>query len=488
MAYEKRIELYNKLSKIGIKKPEDCTLIKEKLITTPNNNYVKQKRFLDLKQLATKIMSRSHKIKCNTNIGVNFQYVRLLTYNFEQQLDKLETIITTLGDTDETVPMKIKLISMKKKLHKINYLITNETCDNIDKITKYTDELVQDIPKFEKVIKFLNKGGSGKIFTSCIKDLCFSIKSMNIYEFFLKKENIMNTRFNRWREIQVLKWSTELILAKKTQNLPLFYDYQICWNKEMSFLLLYNELADGTFKKWSLTSHNTNEWRNFLVQYLYVVYLMQKKYSFVHNDLTWDNILFLKTDANKTWKYSIDDIEFYVKDMGYVFVLWDFGSCQSLKFNNKPGEREQIISKLKANKDLDYFFDLPKRIMMTLLVNRYSLDEMKILMNNSTDRVYLDKETHKVHEEVKRFNDPEREMYILQKNLAFYLVEQNRFDKLFEQKKTYFKPEDEVVIPPKEIVNLLNNWNSSPRRETSYYLKQFINDVPGTKPDDSFIF
>jgi hypothetical protein len=493
--YNDRINLYNKLKALHIKQDNDCQIIKNKTaparISVHKNlplhaKYIKSNRTQQIIKLGNKIQKQAHKIKCDADININFQYVRVLTYNFEKQIDQLEKIILELGDVDETIPLKLKLTGLKKKLHKINHLIQNETCDNIAKISKYTEELGKDIPKFEKVIQYLNKGGSGKIFTSCINNLCFAIKVMNIYEFFLRKENIMNTRYNRWREIQVLKWSTELVISKKTQNLPLFYDYQICWDKEMPYILLYNELLAGTFKKWCLKLHTIQEWYNFLAQYFCVLYMMQKKYGFVHNDLTWDNILYLPTDKTGLWQYQIDNINLLIEDLGFVFVLWDFGSCQSLKFNNKVGERDDIINKLKKNTDLDYFLDLPKRMKMTLLVNRYSLAEMKDLLKSPADIEYLKKETNKVHEEVKRFNDPEREMFVLQKNLAFYLVEQNRFDKLY--KKEFFKADDEVVLPPTEIINLLQKWNTAQRQDTSFYLNQLPKISPSGQKTDLFAY
>ena len=89
-----------------------------------------------------------------------------------------------------------------------------------------------------------------------------------------------------------------------------------------------NELADGDLKMY--LEKKTHIWNpalvtNCLFQIAAGLYSLEKFYDLTHNDLHFGNILVHEVKPGGFWHYKIDGANYYVPNMGYLFVLWDFG-------------------------------------------------------------------------------------------------------------------------------------------------------------------
>jgi hypothetical protein len=302
--------------------------------------------------------------------------------------------------------------------------------------------------------EFLGKGGHSIIYKKKIPHsdipVEISIKEQKVNDMIIS--NKFNNKFKIWLEYDILKKSTDLILNGITQNLPMIYDLYIC--NDNSKLLFYNELADGSFLDWCLEEHTDDEWKSFIFQFWVGVYTLQKYLKLVHNDLRLGNVLFHKIKkTDEYWKYTIDDIEYYIPNEGYVFVIWDFGSSNLIDI--QPINK----TKLDLNIDLHFFHDLFNRLRVLYLLDNFSISELETFFTSDKDLQYT---KEKKSECSKRFGHTRyEEKYKIA--LIYYLIENNKFDEL-KSKYISNKKNKSIKLPSGNIMKLLkelsdNNYN-----------------------------
>lgn len=102
----------------------------------------------------------------------------------------------------------------------------------------------------------------------------------------------------------------------------------IC-KKEYPFKsILYNEWIPG-IELFDTFCQNENVsievWFNAYFQILAAIHVMQDTLGMAHADLHSDNILVAKIPKGGHWKYQIDGVDYYVPNLGYQFLINDFG-------------------------------------------------------------------------------------------------------------------------------------------------------------------
>jgi hypothetical protein len=476
--YEQRIQLYNKIKSLNVKIYFDC-----KLAVSPQT----------AKEYLEDVLEK------------DIEITQIREYSFPLYYDKLEKYSQKIQNyfqekkEDDKYLKKIlhkflQYVNIAKKLFyqgnpefaeirsdDINYLIHQSGKKKKQKGGKSTENNLKILALTQNLldeIKFLNRGGGGSIFSVTVdKKWTFVVKMVNISPFLFKKNNLLNNQYSRWRELTVLQWCTQQVLKKHTQCLPLLYDYKIC-EKERK-LIIYAELAQGSVLDWCLEKHSANEWKCLLFHLFYLAYIFQEKFQLIHNDFTWTNILFYKTAPQGYWKYSLDHYTWHVPNLGYFFVAWDFGSCQSLKFNNTKEEALSVKNKLekRTHQDTTFFFDFVKRIQMRLLCNRYQLEEFGKYLTEEKDKAYYNNAIKEVHDKLEKFKNVKREMLILQRNIAFYMIEKGLFDRLYEERKEkYQDPKEEFILPPPEIEKFIKSWRDefTTLQAPIYYLQKYF--------------
>ena len=118
---------------------------------------------------------------------------------------------------------------------------------------------------------------------------------------------------------------------------------------------------------------------------------------------------------------------------------------------------------------------------MNQIINRYTYEELAELFKTKDEMEY---KKIVIKEETKNFEkyaDKSRLPYVLSKNLAFYLVETNKYEKLKkDRKENIYNIEDEIPLPPKEIESLLqqivdNDFESDIDIILKKYFTEYIN-------------
>lgn len=136
--------------------------------------------------------------------------------------------------------------------------------------------------------------------------------------------------------------------------------------------VLISEWADGgdllDYLRGNFTKLTVKEWRVIFFQILSVLAVIQAKYpTFRHNDMKANNILLQKipmsVDQNAVYKYSINDTEYFIPNIGVQMKLWDFdfacipGLIDNAKVNADWTKKINVNPEEHPYYDVHYFFN-----------------------------------------------------------------------------------------------------------------------------------
>ena len=97
--------------------------------------------------------------------------------------------------------------------------------------------------------------------------------------------------------------------------------------------ILINELAKGDLKAFTSITINKTELFNSLFQ-IYISILSLHILGIQHNDSHWGNFLYHKITPGGCFEYEINGETVYLENIGYYWVIWDFGlSKMNRKYN-----------------------------------------------------------------------------------------------------------------------------------------------------------
>jgi hypothetical protein len=198
-------------------------------------------------------------------------------------------------------------------------LLNNNSCPNLPLYYKYY-KCDSCIYKNEEI---LNKYNNAK---ENLNDL---IKYLDINH---KKKHELNNMINNYNDknndnndITKLKQKIKKLGIKKKSifnYLDILHDNTIT----KSCILVVNEFADeGDLVNWLKTKRSVKEWLVMYFQVFAGLYTLQKYFDMTHHDLHWGNVLVLKINKGGYLYYKIDNIYYKIPNIGFLFVLWDFG-------------------------------------------------------------------------------------------------------------------------------------------------------------------
>lgn len=168
----------------------------------------------------------------------------------------------------------------------------------------------------------------------------------------------------------------EALENKLTQNFLFVYGMTFCKmcsltlnkkNKEGFCSVTLMEMADGDLRDWERDiRHKTSSLEynslleNILFQILSAVYVLQKVFSLLHNDIKAENILIKRIASGGYWKYIIEGETYFIPNMGVIALIADFGVSRSfdLKYSldGYLGERNAKIVDGKFQPFVTSFF------------------------------------------------------------------------------------------------------------------------------------
>jgi serine/threonine protein kinase len=174
-------------------------------------------------------------------------------------------------------------------------------------------------------------------------------------------------------ELTILQLCTESVLLSACPNLPMMYSYHTCEkgcefdSKKLQYALMRNyqsstkpvqcmyaicEYASGgDLKHWLKVMRRPEEIYNMFFQVFAGLYYLLKHFNITHNDLHWGNVLVIPCKRGGVFEYGIEQKLYHVPNMGWQFVLWDFGFARSK-------------NKIEISKFKDYYTKMGPRTLV----------------------------------------------------------------------------------------------------------------------------
>ena len=143
-------------------------------------------------------------------------------------------------------------------------------------------------------------------------------------------------------EYKILKELSDIVLIEQIPHFPLSYGHLLCYNDynrddvDIHHLLItYNELANGDYKMFYKKFYNNDELiLNAFTQIFICIMFFENYLSMFHNDAHHGNFLFHKIEKGGYFFYNIYDTDYYIKNEGYMWLIWDFGLVKKFRKNN----------------------------------------------------------------------------------------------------------------------------------------------------------
>ncbi len=175
-------------------------------------------------------------------------------------------------------------------------------------------------------------------------------------------------------EIKILQKLTKLFLKDKNIHLPVIYCNFISTNfdnlqnplypsfiqklQNQKRIKNYNislvELGNGDFKSFINSPFLTNELFINAVSQIFMCILSLHNYNILHDDSHWGNFLYFKIKSGGYFHYIINDKDYYLENLGYLWISWDFNVCVPLYRNTDYIKDYDLFSLFIRNYDEKY--------------------------------------------------------------------------------------------------------------------------------------
>ncbi len=261
-----------------------------------------------------------------------------------------------------TTPVKNKLISVSEyavKYHIGNRKLSLDILGNLNLEDIYLNlkqrrNLAQNLTKSLRVIKDAEEGkqckdvltnyitfkktlGSGSFGEVSLGSLIHKVNDTNIYNrfnFAVKMARQLKIAISP--EYHIANLINRLVLENRAQNLPIMMDSYSCdkcsfgaksiSTKTAKCIFSVSEIATGgDMVEWISSKPSEESLDSALFQIMAGIHALQHYYGIVNTDIKTQNILIYNVTPGGYWKYTIYGRDFYVPNLGKMFIVNDFG-------------------------------------------------------------------------------------------------------------------------------------------------------------------
>ena len=215
-----------------------------------------------------------------------------------------------------------------------------------------------------------------------------------IYATKLTPQNAYN-----YNELQISKKLSNVVIADKSPHFLIVYKFIFCNDgydanlpdiiNKTSYYISINELADGNLKNFLEfnTTHELilNAYQQILISILSFHYFTN---NYFHNDCHYKNFLFHKIKPGGYFHYNIYGKDVYIKNMGYLWMIWDFGLVKintSVYKYNQLRDYFRLNSMFKRSSYNSAMFSVLDTFVLQLKALEYSFIE---LIGNSDKKLF----------------------------------------------------------------------------------------------------
>jgi len=255
---------------------------------------------------------------------------------------------------------------------------------------------------------------SGIIYKGYYRNLRINIELLINHEIAIK---IIKKNQDSLREIKILQTLTSFVINDICPHFPITYGILTCNKDENSNyeseniinslqeyrlnkklipnkitkfktqLAIINELANGDFKQFIINHNKNNNINDKLIlnacaQIIISLMFFHHLTNAHHNDSHYGNFLYHKIEPGGYFHYKINDIDYYIENIGYLWVIWDFDNI--VFFNNSYTIKNKLgynVSKIAPKKHIpiltipiitDFTRFITSAIMNTTTIIEYS--------------------------------------------------------------------------------------------------------------------
>lgn len=139
-------------------------------------------------------------------------------------------------------------------------------------------------------------------------------------------------------EVLLIQKLSKIVEQDKNPHFLFNYKFFMCNKKTQKFVLptiiqdnnyyiTANELVNGNFKNFLLDDNTTSILLLNALQQILIAILSFHHFSggLFHNDCHYKNFIFLKIKPGGHFHYKIYNQDIYIKNMGYIWIIWDYG-------------------------------------------------------------------------------------------------------------------------------------------------------------------
>jgi len=262
-------------------------------------------------------------------------------------------------------------IQARKITNKFKQFITpfiNRVSANLQTRINYYNELFKILDKItqEQCLNFYNETNGNKQYTlgdnmeillskqigspSAYGLVYLSKINMEYKKFFKFGLKIMRNTIGNQDEISILKVLSNLTLKNINPHFPILYKTFECnkapivakdypdLTKTGKYVMVLTELANGDLKtfieKNEEYKRNDELIKNTMQQILISVLSFHLHMKKIHTDAHWGNFLYHKIKPGGYIHYRIFDVDIYIENMGYLWIIWDYMTDNITNKNN----------------------------------------------------------------------------------------------------------------------------------------------------------
>jgi hypothetical protein len=365
--YLSRIALQRKQININILNPDETL----KYLELRENELLKELKLLE--------KERKNKLK-ELNKDISPIPIKKTSFNFDSINKEINNIDVLLKDKSKKSSY-VPLVKKKSLFHIENrnnhYSVVSKY---INSRKKYSNNCLRvykvnnDIPIFRigNRIILTKRIGSDSAYGVVYYSYYRKNKNDNYMDDIIFATKIIDNINHNNIEYSILETLTSSVINNEFIHFPITYGLLECYNKNTSndynsdislsrnklslnkyipsnlakmdgIYIILTELANGDLEYFYADNYSDDEvMLNTLVQILLSLMFFYKKINAFHADAHNGNFLFHKVKPGGYFHYNIYGVDYYLKNIGYLWVIWDFGLIKPfanslLVNNNKYG-------------------------------------------------------------------------------------------------------------------------------------------------------
>jgi hypothetical protein len=231
----------------------------------------------------------------------------------------------------------------------------NRISINIDYRIKYHSLIVNYLKNMSKnqCIQLINNNSfkidnniilSKRIGTDSSYGIVYHSSGINDAQLLIFASKLMEYTSRNIKEVAITKKLSNYVLNSINPHFPIIYKIFICKNPNYNikypsitqytkYITMLNELASGDFYMFinNIINNNIELLENAFAQIMMSILSFHRFTSLIHKDTHAGNFLFHKIKKGGYIHYVFNKKNIYIKNVGYLWIIWDYGLAKDMK-------------------------------------------------------------------------------------------------------------------------------------------------------------